>query len=234
MKYQAILFDLDGTLLPMDNDFFTKGYFKLLAQYASSFGYQAESLIPAMWKGVGAMVKNDGSRLNYEAFWETFGNLLGPHVKEHILAFDQFYTNEFHHAVQFTSYNPRAKEAVTLARQKAQQVILATNPLFPPAAVATRLSWIGLEPGAFDWITNYQNSTYCKPNPHYYREILKKFDLNANQCLMIGNDAEEDILSASHAGLDTFLVTDCLISRDALPSCPKGTFDEMLSFLNAL
>lgn len=28
---KAILFDLDGTLLPMDQDEFTKGYFNLLA-----------------------------------------------------------------------------------------------------------------------------------------------------------------------------------------------------------
>ena len=31
MKLTTILFDLDGTLLPMDNDAFTRGYFKLLA-----------------------------------------------------------------------------------------------------------------------------------------------------------------------------------------------------------
>lgn len=30
-KLTTILFDLDGTLLPMDNDAFTRGYFKLLA-----------------------------------------------------------------------------------------------------------------------------------------------------------------------------------------------------------
>lgn len=30
MKLTTVLFDLDGMLLPMDNDKFTKGYFKLL------------------------------------------------------------------------------------------------------------------------------------------------------------------------------------------------------------
>ena len=29
---KAVLFDLDGTLLPMDQDLFTKTYFKLLAK----------------------------------------------------------------------------------------------------------------------------------------------------------------------------------------------------------
>ena len=31
-KYEAILFDLDGTLLPMDNDLFIKTYLGLLAK----------------------------------------------------------------------------------------------------------------------------------------------------------------------------------------------------------
>ena len=32
MSITTVLFDLDGTLLPMDNDVFTKCYFKLLVQ----------------------------------------------------------------------------------------------------------------------------------------------------------------------------------------------------------
>ena len=36
---QAILFDLDGTLLPMDNDYFTKVYFRHLAATAAQCIY---------------------------------------------------------------------------------------------------------------------------------------------------------------------------------------------------
>ena len=38
MNYKAILFDMDGTLVPMDNDVFTKGYFKELAKKLSDMG----------------------------------------------------------------------------------------------------------------------------------------------------------------------------------------------------
>lgn len=80
MHYQGILFDLDGTLLPMDNDRFTRGYFHLLAQAVAPLGYEEATLIPAMWKGVAAMVKNDGSRSNAQAFWAVFSRILGPQV----------------------------------------------------------------------------------------------------------------------------------------------------------
>lgn len=47
----TILFDLDGTLLPMDNDIFTKSYFKGLAAELIPFGYDAGTLVDAVWHG---------------------------------------------------------------------------------------------------------------------------------------------------------------------------------------
>ena len=75
---QAILFDLDGTLLPMDNDHFTQVYFHHLADTAAQWGYtDSQTLIKAVWAGVEAMVKNQGERTNYDAFWSTFGAIMG-------------------------------------------------------------------------------------------------------------------------------------------------------------
>jgi hydroxymethylpyrimidine pyrophosphatase-like HAD family hydrolase len=45
MNYKAILFDMDGTLVPMDNDVFTKGYFKELAKKLSPLGLAPDALI---------------------------------------------------------------------------------------------------------------------------------------------------------------------------------------------
>ena len=69
-KLTTILFDLDGTLLPMDNDAFTKGYFKLLAAKLTPHGYEPKQLVDAIWAGTAAMVKNDGSQSNEDAFWK--------------------------------------------------------------------------------------------------------------------------------------------------------------------
>ena len=46
-----IFFDLDGTLLPMDEEKFTKAYFSLLAKAVAPLGYESEKLINAVWKG---------------------------------------------------------------------------------------------------------------------------------------------------------------------------------------
>lgn len=234
MKYQAILFDLDGTLLPMDNDEFTKVYFGLLAKKAAPYGYQLESLVPALWKGVKAMVMNDGTCTNKDAFWEVFAQIFGQQAYDHIPVFDDFYTHEFHGAAAVTGKNTLAVKAVELAKEKAGKVVLATNPLFPPAGVETRLSWVNLKPEQFDHWTHYENSSYCKPNPEYYKDILKKMGLEADKCLMIGNDAQEDVEAAYAAGMDAFLVTDCLIDRGNRPESKQGSFEELIAFLEKL
>ena len=72
MKKKTILFDLDGTLLPMDQDQFTTSYFKLLAAKLAPYGYKANELVDNIWAGTAAMVKNDGRCSNEEAFWQRF------------------------------------------------------------------------------------------------------------------------------------------------------------------
>ena len=236
MKLSAILFDLDGTLLPMDNDHFTEVYFSYLARAAYPWGYQdTEQLIAAIWKGVSAMVKNDGSRSNSQAFWDIFQAVTGKDAAPVFPKFDRFYETDFHKAKEATQPTPLAKEALSLARAKAEYVILATNPIFPRNADETRLSWLGLSCEDFDLVTDYDNCGFCKPNPEYYRQILRDFDLDPASCLMIGNDVDEDILAAEKAGVPGFLLTDHVINRQGRATgCPGGSYGEMLDYLRKL
>jgi len=236
MKYDAIMFDLDGTLLPMDYEEFTRGYFKLLAQAAAPCGYPAEKLIPAMWAGVSDMVKNDGKRMNCDVFWETASVPLGKGVYKHIPVFDAFYEGEFNKAIAFTQPTELAKKAVLLAKSKADKVILATNPIFPTGAVRARLGWAGLSFEDFDFATDYSNSGTCKPNPAYFLEICGKMNVKAERCIMIGNNAQEDIEASQAAGFcDAFLVTDCLINeKNDMPVCPQGSFEDLIEYLKKL
>ena len=108
---------------------------------------------------------------------------------------------------------------------------MATNPIFPLVGVETRLSWIGLSLQDFSYVTAYENSSTCKPNPAYYAEILRKTGKRPQECLMVGNDATEDA-AALEQGLELYLVTDCLLNpkgRD-LSGIPQGSFQEFMAF----
>lgn len=235
MKYQAILFDMDGTLLPMDEELFLKVYLGELGKEMLPYGVQPQQITPAMWKGVGAMVKNDGSRTNEEAFWQVF-KALTPGADHAGLrpVTERFYTEGFHKARVSTTENPLAVRAVQLAHQKAPVVVLATNPLFPMAAQQTRMGWVGLQPADFDKVTAYESQRFCKPNPAYYAAICEELDLDPAACLMIGNDETEDMQAASALGMSGYLITDCLKpsrSEDYHWNGPRGSFAEMVAWL---
>ena len=236
MKTQMILFDLDGTLLPMDMDVFTGSYFKLLAAKAAPHGYtDSKALIDGVWSGTAAMVKNDGSRTNEEAFWARFAEIFGADRLADRPIFEEFYAVEFQNAQAFCGFNPKAKQAVELAKALGFRVALATNPLFPDTATVSRTRWAGLDVNDFELYTTYENSTHCKPNPEYYRELLKRLDLPAEACLMVGNDAHEDMI-AETLGMKVFLLTDCLVNKQSrdISAWPHGDFDTLMDHLRAL
>ena len=64
MHYTHAFFDLDGTLLPMDQDVFVKAYFGGISKRLAPLGYEPQALIGAIWSGTAAMVKNNGEVLN--------------------------------------------------------------------------------------------------------------------------------------------------------------------------
>lgn len=229
---KAVLFDLDGTLLPMDQDAFTEGYFKFLCKKLIPHGYEPQALIRSIWHSTGAMVRNDGSCSNEEAFWRDFTQVLGQKAAEDRPLFEEFYAVDFQVARSLCGFTPRAAETIALLKDAGVRRILATNPIFPAVATRARIRWAGLEPEDFELCTTYENIGFSKPNPAYYREILRRLDLPAEDCLMVGNDVEEDMIAA-RLNMPVFLLTDCLINRsDAdLSAFPHGGFDELMTFL---
>ena len=232
MKITTVLFDLDGTLLPMDNEEFTKAYFKLLAKKLVPYGYEAGLLVDAIWSGTAAMVKNDGSQSNEAAFWKKFASICGEKVFADKPLFDEFYLKEFQEAKGICGRNPKAALTVQRAKEMGLRVALATNPIFPKVATESRIRWAGLEPEDFELYTSYENIGYCKPNPDYYREIVKRLGVKPEQCLMVGNDVSEDMV-AETVGMKVFLLTDCLINKEQkdINQYRRGSFDQILKRL---
>jgi HAD superfamily hydrolase (TIGR01549 family) len=159
----------------------------------------------------------------------------GKDVSEFRAQSDAFYVHEFMAAKAYTQENPLAKEAVRLAHLAAEKVVCASNPLFPLTGQQSRMSWVGLAPEDFDLITSYESDSFCKPNPKYFLSICERLGVSPAECLLIGNDEEEDMHTASSVGMDCYLVTDCVIRREQCPwNGRSGTFAEMVEFLRTL
>ncbi len=235
MALKAVFFDLDGTLLPMDQELFLKAYFQGLCKKLAPYGYEPEALIKAIWVGTEAMIQNDGRRSNEAVFWQKFCAIFGEEAVDDEPIFAEFYQKEFQEIQAVCGYHPKAKETVKLCHALGLPVILATNPIFPAIATESRITWAGLEKEDFKLITTYENIGFSKPNPAYYAELLERFDLKGEECLMVGNDAGDD-LPAGQLGMEVFLLTDCLINKNniLLDDIPNGGFDELQNRIKEL
>lgn len=234
MPLKAVLFDLDGTLLPMDQDEFTKGYFSLLAKKLAPLGYNADELVKAVWSGTACMVKNDGKESNEAVFWRKFTDILGERAMRDKPVVENFYRNEFEGAKAFCGYDTQAAATVRKVKEMGFRVALATNPIFPQTATDARIRWAGLVPDDFEVITTYENIGFCKPNPAYYAEIAKRLGLAPEECLMVGNDVEEDMI-AQTVGMDVFLLTNCLLNhnRRDISVYPRGNYRQLEEYITS-
>jgi len=231
-KISTVLFDLDGTLLPMDQDVFVKTYFGFLAKKLAPHGYDPEKLVPAIWSGTKAMVKNTGAVTNEDAFWNDFVLTFGEQARNDIPLFDEFYRTDFENARASCGLNPAAAKTVAELKALGLRVALATNPIFPAVATRARIRWAGMEPEDFEHFTTYENSCHCKPNPDYYRDVIAHLNADPETCIMVGNDVTEDMV-AQTLGMRVFLLTDCLINKEGadISVYPNGSFDALMAYI---
>lgn len=229
---KAVLFDLDGTLLPMDQEKFIEAYFGGLVKKLVPHGYEPKLLINGIGAGIKAMVSNDGSVTNEEVFWKSFSAVVGERVKEDEEIFLDFYKNEFQEVKHSCGYEEASRKVIDSLKERGMRIVLATNPLFPSIATESRMRWAGLTTDDFELYTTYENSSFCKPNLKYYEEILGKLGVSAEECLMVGNDVTEDMI-AETLGMKVFLLTDCLINKENkdISAFVNGSFPELMEFL---
>lgn len=234
-KIKTVLFDLDGTLLPMDQDTFIKAYLGGLVKVAAGYGYDPSLLAKSIMTGTYVMVKNDGSKSNEDAFWQYMQSVFGDKIMGDYHIFDDYYRTDFQKVAEVCGSNPKANEIIKQVKGKGLRAVLATNPLFPRIATESRARWAGLDPEDFELITTFENYRHCKPNLDYYKDIIAELNLDPEECLMVGNDVDEDMIT-TQLGMRVFLLTDDLINKSGadINKFPHGSFDELKKFIDNL
>jgi len=241
MKKKMVLFDLDGTLLPQDQEEFVKAYFGALVKKLAAMGLPAATaeeqklLVHAVMSGTKAMMANDGTKTNEERFFEAFRSVTGYDLFERKPEFDSFYENEFQLVALVCGKNPIVKQVIEGIKSDGYRVAIATNPLFPLIANRQRVKWAGMSLDDFEYCTCYENSSFCKPRLEYYQAILEHLGVDAGDCLMVGNDVREDMV-ARKLGMDVFLITDCLINADNedIEQFSHGTWSDLREYISRL
>jgi FMN phosphatase YigB (HAD superfamily) len=180
---KTALFDLDGTLLPVELDFFLKHYMDALAR---SF---AAVMSKADFDNV------DPTAGNLDVFARAFTmrtnlawNDVWPVVR-------RYYAGDYLNLRALIPGTTAAPGVIQQCVDDGWEIIMATQPLFPEVAIRERMKWCGVD--AFPWrlITTVENMHFCKPHVQYYQEILDMTGLDPSRCVMIGNDVQQDVVA---------------------------------------
>lgn len=201
----TILFDLDGTLLPMHTEKFTERYFKELSEKLKDY-FTAEEVTKYMWNATEYMInREEREKTNKEAFFEDFYKNVTH--KEEILTpmLEDFYESDFNKVQEISEVSDEIVKAVEVLKQKGYNLVVASNPLFPKTAMINRIKWAGLDEEDFMFITSFEEMHFSKPNLNFYKEILLIINKEPKDCLMVGNDIEEDMV-VSKLGIKTYLI----------------------------
>ncbi|MFZ5899408.1 MAG: HAD family hydrolase [Bacillota bacterium] len=230
-----LLFDLDGTLLPMDTDKFLGAYLHLLAPRLSRYLPPDRFIRELLISTEAMIVNNEPSKTNEEVFMDDFFGRTGLPKEELLPIFEDFYRRDFPSLVHATQPSETAALILEKAIMKGYEVVIATNPIFPRLAIEERLRWIGVSDFPFRLVTTYEEMHFCKPNLNYYREIIERLNCTETACLMVGNDVEEDLV-AGKIGIQTYLVKNCVINRKgcAYQANYQGSLEDLLAFVESL
>lgn len=246
--YDAVFFDLDGTLLAMDVPDFLERYFDQLRHCARDCGFNDAVMVDMVAIGFSAMGSHDPGVTNEQAFWQSAWEYLShllekgeKHLPESLQALKAlvatFYDDYFYQVGSHLPVMAEAEEVVATLDEAGYPLYLTTMPLFPVSAVRDRLAWAQVNPDHFTRITTWDNSTSVKPMHAYYRENLMAAGAldTPERVLMVGNNTRDD-MACLGVGMDGFLVTNLLIN-DAyldLQQLQHGTLADLLGYVRAL
>ena len=230
---EAILFDLDGTLLRANMREFIPQYLRGLAAYCADF-VKPEKFEKTLLSIIRDLIhtEGDGFTTNEERVYSQMDRELA--IPEAMLreSLTQLKEQGLDRLQGFIQPIPLAGQIVKDCRSKGLPLVLATNPVFPKFMIQARMEWADLEEDSFTYLTSYENSYYCKPQAGYFQAIAERLDIAPKNCLMVGNDRSHD-LAASAIGMKTYLVDTWLVDRGG-PEWPceyRGDHSSLQKFL---
>ncbi len=230
--FKAILFDLDDTLLRNDMTNFVDAYWDTLLPKMLEI-YPDHDIKYAVNRATQDMLLAKRSRKTLrQVFIETFESITQLEFAKVETIFLDYYQREYRDVQKVTKRVPGAMDALYAAKYLTQEVVLATVPIFPLVAIEERLRWAGIEDFPFSLITSFEMMHVSKPNPQYYQEIADMLSVPTNECLMVGNDHQDDMV-AQQVGMKTFLVDDYVRREERQKYEPDfhGSIRDVATFL---
>lgn len=213
-RFDAIFFDLDGTLLRVQMAEFIPRYIETLAQYCRDYA-EPRRFARTMRDAIRSLIRDngDGRQTNEQRFYSWLQRELD--IPEQALrnSLRRYAAEQLDSLSELVRPIPLARQILRECQAYGIPMVLATNPVFPEFMIQARVRWGELEDIPFQHLSSFENSRHCKPHSGYFTEIADRLGLDPARCLMVGNDNAHD-LAATAVGMKTFLVDTWLVERE--------------------
>ena len=233
----TLLIDIDNTLLGNSMDTFIPAYLAALGEALSPYA-DPTNVSSVLLGATEKMFRNNiPNRTLKEAFDPAFYPTLGISADEVNELVEQFYREKFPLLEKFSKKRPEAIALIETAIQRGWQIAIATNPIFPLAAILHRLTWAGLPIDKFPFsiVPSYENFHFAKPNPAFFSELLGRIGWPRQATIMVGDVPQEDIQTAQLMGIPTFWVSNGQAYPEGLPSPnAAGALEDIIPWLDGV
>lgn len=212
MKYEAIIFDLDGVIC------FTDEYHYLAWKaMADGIGVYFDREINNRLRGVSRMASLEIILERYE------GEPLSQERKEELAAQKNELYRQYLSQMSPADLSDEVRDTLNALRQKGLKLAIGSSSKNTP----TILRQIGLE-GYFDAVSDGNNITRSKPDPQVFLMAADMLGIDPGKCLVV-----EDAVSGAEAGHAGGMDTACLgaASQAGAGEYNLSSFGELLSLV---
>ncbi|WP_321972117.1 HAD family hydrolase [Paratractidigestivibacter sp.] len=217
---EAVLFDMDDTLLSLNLTAFLSRYVNgvsgLLARASGKPRVNIMSAYARAWLAAEGEKRRDhltnAQLINSIIYKQTKIPLDDPVIADMISYYEENYVPHLGGGMVRAEPKKGAHEAVQAVYDLGLTCALATNPVVSAACDRARMGWAGFVESDFALVSCAENSTRTKPWAGYYEEFCGKLGLSPSECLMVGNDAKRDFAHPD-CGLRTIYIGHARPSR---------------------
>ncbi|MBQ9691275.1 MAG: HAD family hydrolase [Eggerthellaceae bacterium] len=218
--FKAILFDLDGTLLPLSLEAFLERYLNSMHDFFTEQGLDGKRETYNLMQATNAM-RDSEDILNDEKFWSAYSELTQRSRKDYEPILDNYYRTHFNAIGTELVPSETMIQIVHALKRKGYPLAVATMPFFPEIAVHERLHWAGMDIDDFEFVTHYETERALKPSTTFFADVCARMNVDPHEVLMIGNNTLEDG-NAQSIGCTVYIVEDFIIEPEN--ALPKETF----------
>lgn len=189
---KIILFDLDGTLYKSAEVYqkFAEAAYHTYARVKNTTIEKAKELLEAKRN---EMKKERGYAVPYTLALQAFDIPIERWHEENIKFFD---------AGTYLSEDKKLQNVLKRLKNRYKLGVLTNNNKIQTERI---LSGLGIEK-YFDFVFTYESFKLIKPNSEIFEKIMKKMGVKPDECLMVGDRYDVDLVPAEEIGMEIFEV----------------------------